>query len=767
MNFFIQNTKKYPAFYLFILTLIVCYFSIVKDKDVLIPTQKILIQGVILEKPTQHKNRYRTSLKIKKISFKTGNKRTGNEKTKNKKTENKKIFLNILNYRNNLNKNDEIFFETKLKNFRNFQNPNNFNYERYMREKGFWGYAYVKGEKIKIIYKAEIKTKHTQNIREKFSIFLDKNIKNKNTKSILKAITIGEKKEIDKNLREKFTKTGSSHLLAISGLHIGIIGFFSFVVALFFLKHLKILRDYAILRKTVLIFSILPILFYGTISGFSNPTQRAVIMAICFISGFILEKEYNVLNTLFLSAILILFINPYAIFSVSFQFSYIAVFFIIFGMKNFGFKTLQKTLFKRLSFKFLNFILVSFFAIMGTLPISMYYFHQFSTVGILSNIILIPLIGFFALPLSILSFLFLNISVKISTLLIILSGFFMDIAINVISFFANLPFPSINTIIPTIFEVMLFYMFFLLTMTLLKNTNKKKIFAFIFLVSIIFFDVGFWTYYRFFNPNLQVSIIDVKNGSASLIELPKTSKCILVDGGGFSNSNFDVGKNVIAPFLLGRKIKTIETIILSHPNADHLNGLLYIMKNFNVKKVISNNEKTDILTYKEFLNIIEKENIQHPLFNSIKRDFYENNVRFEIVHPRKNFLKKINKNNRIDLNNNSIVIKLSYNNSSILITGDIEKKAEKDILKLNEKKIKSTILISPHHGSNTSSTLSFLKKVNPKIIIVSSGKNIERGIAKAVFERYKKLGAKIYSTKDDGAIFIKIGKKDFRIETFK
>ena len=747
----LENIKKIPALYIFILLLPLLSIIInISEKSLeAIFYKKSTIEATLLKKPEIYKKQmYRTLVALEKVN---------NVKTKGN------IILNIYNYKNNLNKNDKIILTSKIIKFKNFKNPNNFKYKEYMYSKGIYGYSYTHSNNIKIVARHKNKNGFIDNFKKNFSLLLEKNIKDKNTKSVLKALTIGEKEGLSKELKTSFIKTGSGHLLAISGLHIGIVGYFFFILSLFFLKHISILRNYAILKKLSFFISAFPICLYSIISGLSPPTQRATIMALFFIFGFIFEKEQNILNIFFLSAIIILLINPYSIFSISFQFSYIAVFFIIFGIKRLRLKNSTPSLIKRYLYIFLNFMIVSLLAILSTLPLGIYYFHSFSTIGLLSNIILVPLIGFISLPCAILSLFFSALSSYISIFFMTISGFFIKLAINFILFLSNFNFVKVTSFIPTPLEIVLFYLIFILIITILKNRSRKKIITLSILLALLFIDISFWTYQRYFNPSLRISIIDVKNGSSSLIELPNSSESILIDGGGFANSNFDVGESVVAPFLLGKKIKTIETIILTHPDSDHLNGLIYILENFNVKNVISNNEMSSNKNYLKFLEIIKAKKINHLDFSNIKRDYYKNGVHFEIIHPQRNFLK----NNKYKItNNNSIVLKLSYKNNSILFTGDIEKKAEKEIERLNGKKIKSTILIAPHHGSNTSSSTSFLKKVAPKVIIVSSAKDFKRS-RKGVQKRYNKIKSKVYLTDKNGAIFIQFNnKKKFYISTF-
>ena len=137
--------------------------------------------------------------------------------------------------------------------------------------------------------------------------------------------------------------------------------------------------------------------------------------------------------------------------------------------------------------------------------------------------------------------------------------------------------------------------------------SRQKLLRIIALTTILvaIVDTGYWTYHRFWHKDLRVTVIDVGQGSAALVEMPKGYN-LLIDGGGFSgNSTFDVGARIVAPLLWHKKIRTVDTLILSHPNSDHLNGLLYIAEHFNVKQIWTNSQISNTLGFRKFMQITE------------------------------------------------------------------------------------------------------------------------------------------------------------------
>jgi competence protein ComEC len=259
-------------------------------------------------------------------------------------------------------------------------------------------------------------------------------------------------------------------------------------------------------------------------------------------------------------------------------------------------------------------------------------------------------------------------------------------------------------------------------------------------------------------------MIDVGHGNATLLELPQGA-CILVDGGGFFDHSFDVGRFVVAPFLWQKKIATIDYIVLSHPQADHLNGLLYIARNFNVREVWSNGQPGQTETYQTFLEILSEEDIPLVQLNRNSTPKIINGVRLDVLHPPTDFLSHAGSTPWSDPNNNSLVLKASFGETAFLFPGDIEAEAESELAIHAGNTLKSTILLAPHHGSCTSSTPVFLDRVQPNIVIFSARPNNRFRLPHPeVLNRYTMRNCKIFRTDQDGAIMITTDGKEVRIK---
>jgi competence protein ComEC len=266
-------------------------------------------------------------------------------------------------------------------------------------------------------------------------------------------------------------------------------------------------------------------------------------------------------------------------------------------------------------------------------------------------------------------------------------------------------------------------------------------------------DGFYWGYQRFWTDKLKITIIDVGHGNAGLLEIPG-GEVILIDGGGFSdNSVYDVGRRIVAPLLWRKKIRTVQTLILSHPNSDHLNGLIYIARRFHVKRLISNGEPADTRGYEEMTAVVREKGIQMPDYEDMERSWSTEGVTIDIPYPAPGFLEKRSLEPWRDENNNSLVVKVSLEGVSFLFPGDIETEGENELVEIAGDDLQSRVLVASHHGSRTSSTQPFLKAVNPEIIVVSSGYSDRYGALRPeVSERYQRLGAQVFTTPEHGAV---------------
>jgi competence protein ComEC len=686
-----------------------------------------------------------------------------------------------------LSKGDSVSFLARLRSIRNFNNPGSFDYERHMAFQHIWARSYVAAEKLSVRPRDKLSDRVAlfEDRRARVSEMIDASVMDtpgntQDVKAVSKALLIGDRKEISVSLREKFNRAGVGHLLAISGLHIGIVATAAFVIFRWIAAWFWPILWTGWTRKTAAILTFVPVLAYGFLAGMSPSTQRAVVMVSVFLLTLLFDRDQDLLNTICIAGMVILVINPPSLFSISFQLSFTAVLTIVYGMSLMR-PILQKRkgVWANLITKGFAFMAVTLFAMVGTAPLVMAYFNQISLIGIIVNVIAIPLVGFLAVPLGLSAVLIQVFSTSAASVCLQLSHWILEKAIWVIDYFSGLPFAALGTVTPSLVEISLFYLILIGIFHRLSARHQEKqselsvglrrgiAYGMILFAAIGWvLDTGYWIHQRFRHKDLRVMIFDVGQGSAALLELPG-GRNLLIDGGGFSdNAGFDTGKSIIAPYLLRNKIKTIHTLILTHPNSDHLNGLIYIAEHFNVKQVITNNESSPAKGYRLFVEMLEKHAIDTPRYRTLKQTTVFEGVRMEILYPPKDFLERTPREKWRDKNNNSLVVKVSYGRHAFLFPGDIMTLAEKALVAAAGENLKSTVLVSPHHGSDSSSTPLLMEQVDPEIVVISCGwMNRFRFPSENVVQRYESMGARVLRTDINGAVQIRTDGQEMKIRT--
>ena len=355
--------------------------------------------------------------------------------------------------------------------------------------------------------------------------------------------------------------------------------------------------------------------------------------------------------------------------------------------------------------------------------------------------------------------------------------FFVNVLIF-ISNFSNLSFSKIYVVTPKISLVLIIYIIFValnyiykiyhdrtLSITKIRFKNliaaykyrfiqhkekyKKKIIIILLSVILLF------SIFHFIPKNLKIYFLDVGQGDCTFIVTPK-NKTILIDGGGSTGSDFDVGESTLIPYILDRGYKKIDLMFISHFDQDHVGGLLTVLKELKVNRVCISKQEENSENYQKFLEIVKEKDIPATIVKLGDKIKIENSLYFDILWPQEDQITE----NRI--NNNAIVMKLNYNGFSCLFTGDIEKIAEDKMVSLYKDKfvLESDILKVAHHGSKTSTTDNFLELVNPKNCLIGVGKNNLFGHpSNEIVERLEKLDVKVYRTDINGEISIIVNNK--------
>ena len=466
-------------------------------------------------------------------------------------------------------------------------------------------------------------------------------------------------------------------------------------------------------------------------------------------------REQDIITSLSIATIITLIDNPFNLFSASMQLSYAGSLSIIIFNKIF----MEKE--DNIKNKIIKYIkasaLVSISANIFIIPIMAYNFNTISLTFVFSNLVASPvlcatiIIGLITI---IFSFLSINIAYLLGNILNVL----LLILIKISNFFSKISLSSITVVTPSIVNIIMYYI--ICSLVIYFHYTKKKISKKAIVIITIVIIITEMAIIVPIDNCLKIHFIDVNQGDSTLI-ITNRNKKILIDSGGMTaSSKFDIGENVLLPYLLDRRITKLDYVIISHFDSDHCQALETLIGKIKISKLIISKQPTISKEYKEIMNLAINNNIQIVVVKRGDKIQIDKCTYLGILHPSDKFLD----DGKGGLNANAIVCKIYFkvDNKYItaLFTGDIEKEAEIELEKIYGNKLSADILKVAHHGSKTSSDEKFLKYVNPKIALIGVGEDNNFGHPNGeVLERLKNIGAHIYRTDKMGEISIKIDKE--------
>ncbi|MBI3017511.1 MAG: DNA internalization-related competence protein ComEC/Rec2 [Deltaproteobacteria bacterium] len=489
--------------------------------------------------------------------------------------------------------------------------------------------------------------------------------------------------------------------------------------------------------------------FFYIFSGGAIPILRASLMALSFSVSLWYSRPTQGFYSLCWSLALILNFFPWSLLDPSFQLSFVATAGLLALTTFFTSKN------------FLGLLVVTpLVAFIVTAPLILYHFYRISLISLVSNLLGVPYVTFLLLPLSFGITAAFFICPMVALWLMVLFEPLARFFVWGVHLFSSFPWSSFYLSSPTPLEIFIYYGFLIfISYSLFCRRYDRVLKGFVLGMSVLSLSFGLSIYLKHKDLRLKVSFLSVGQGDSSLIELPH-GKTVLVDGGGLWGS-FDIGERVVGPYLLRKRIRRLDAIILSHSDFDHSGGLAFILKHFNVGQIWLSQWQAPTKTFYETLALAEKYQVPCYLLSAEHASLYVGGTRFQFLNPQNSFLNEGAATQRT--NNLSLVFKMTHKNFSVLFTGDIEKEIEEELLL---KDIHATILKVPHHGSKTSSSYPFLKKVSPSLAVMSLGvQNRYHFPHGAVLKRYEALKIPIWRTDEKGTLQIQTDGFDYQCLT--
>ncbi len=613
-----------------------------------------------------------------------------------------------------LQANDQWHLRVTLKRNNGYQNLGGFDYEQWLFYKQIDATGYVRSSINNKLIKPNNGlsiNKFRQNIKQTLSKFLNK----LQFGGVLNALVIGDRTLISEYNWALFKATNTTHLSVISGLHIGLISGFVFLFTGFLWRQCAkcTLRAPALVIGSY--FGLISALIYALIAGFSIPTQRAFIMAgVVFLS--IIFRRYHTIWQLYgMALLLVLIINPLSIFSVGFWLSFYVVAIIIYGASQ-----------HKNRHWIVRLIYIQLLISLATMPLIAWFFNSGSILSPIANLVAIPIFSFISTPFALIGAISAHLQLPLlATLSFDIANQSLIILSVLLEYLQSFNFNQWHYTQVSSAEMLLLIITILIT--ILPSALKLRRIAIVLLLLIIFHPSE-----KITKGSAVVTILDVGQGLANVVRTQNHT--LLFDTGSDYPSGFNMGDAVVIPYLRSKQIQYLDKIIISHGDNDHIGGLNSVLKAFNVLEI-----HTSVPNKIQATTTLCKKG----------RHWIWDDVLFEILNSDDNFKD----------NNASCVLKISTHSHSVLLSSDIEKKAEKYLISTQKDKLPSNILISPHHGSKTSSSDEFLEALSPKWVVVSSGyKNRFNHPAKVVVNRYKNHNINILNTSCSGQIEIFLGK---------
>ena len=584
------------------------------------------------------------------------------------------------------------------------RNPGEFDYGKYLALNDIQGVVEVKGlDNVRVGGEMDGNSFQawTYSVQQNLYRIIDR-LHSSRHAGFLKGIIFGYRADISSEVKQSFMDTGTIHILAVSGSNV------AFVAAIFF----SILGFFRLPRKAVGGVAILGLVAYMLITGSSASVVRATIMAIVLLCGTLFERKADIYNSISVAALILLLWNTNTLFDVGFQLSFAAVISIVY------FYPRLESLIKKIPKRFeevkgvdtvLKLFAVSLAAQLGTVPFTAYYFGRVSIISLVANIPVVPISGLNTF-IGAAEIMFYPISPWIAKLYAAVNDFLVWFLLGFVKQAASVPFAY--------FEAWHFSAVFVIGYYILVigifNLNLPRVRAWLLIIVLTLSNYVLYSNIWFLiHPKCTVTIIDIGQGDAILIEFPN-NKRILIDAGPLSQK-FDAGEHTVVPFLKRKGISKLDYLLITHPHIDHFGGAGSVLKLLRIDTIMMASFTMSNHQVKDVLEIAEARHTGEKIVRTGSRVYIDSNARVYVLHPDSNHIAEKNPNN------SSVVVKIIYGNSSIMLVGDAEVVTEQRMMPRYGAFLSSDILKAGHHGSITSSSEEFLKIVNPRIALISVG----------------------------------------------
>ncbi|MCP3670368.1 MAG: DNA internalization-related competence protein ComEC/Rec2 [Gammaproteobacteria bacterium] len=604
----------------------------------------------------------------------------------------------------------------RLKQPHGFMNPGGFDYEGWLFQHGIRATGYVRtSTRNRVLGQAgglvNIQ-RWRQHIRDKINALSP----DAAGAALLNALVIGDRAGIKRQHWQLFTNTGTSHLIAISGLHIGIVAGLAF----FLMRRLWIYSETVTLRlpaqHAATIAALIAAAIYAAMAGFAIPTQRALIMLIVFSLGFLLRRPARPERVLATALLLVVIWDPLVVLSAGFWLSFGAVAAILYGFMG----RIGKIGWIR------QWGRVQWLVALALAPVLLALSLQISLLAPLVNLIAVPLFSFLVVPMALLSVVLLYLFEPMAVPVLELVGWLLITGMSGLGYISEIPFTTWSG---SELPVWVWIPAFLGVMLLLSpSAVPARWLGVVFLAPLVSL-----------RPNLpapgaaQITVLDVGQGLAVVVRT--RHHALVYDLGPKFSDGFDAGSAVVLPFLRQAGVGRVDLLILSNGDMDHQGGLSGVLDQVEIGLILSGEP--------------QRIEVEVELCRT-GQNWNWNGVEFRMLHPKQH--------EKWSGNNSSCVLQIEVAGKRVLVPGDIHAEVEQYLVVESSELLKSDLVVIPHHGSKSSSSPGFIRAVSPSYAVVSTGYRNRYGFPNPeVLRRWHGTGAEVLNTVEFGAVEVSIG----------
>ena len=604
-------------------------------------------------------------------------------------------------------------FAVKLKRPHGSLNPGGFDYERWLFTEGVGATGYIRPSPKPVLLGRDSAWTSMAVWRQSITDRLSQTLSDRPNIALIKALTIGDGSTITHNQWDVFRKTGTTHLVVISGSHVGL------VAGLVYFLVLKLWAWTGLLtwspHRAGAVAALLSAIFYAGLAGFSVPAQRSVIMLAIVLLAIVLQRNTRPFNTLAVALIAVLALDPLAVLSAGFWLSFLAVSVIVYAIAG----RLGKTGYV------LEIIKINWATSVGLAPLLLLFFQQVSLISPLANFIAVPVISLLVVPFSLLAVLVMFVSPLIANKLFMIVEATLQGLWWLLARLAELPFATINHAQPSVWVLVFAIPGILLLLAPVGMPSR-------WLSLVMFLPLVFTASDKPETGDIKLTLLDVGQGLSAVVQT--ANHWLVYDTGAKFSTESDLGQSVLLPFLRLQGAGKIDKLIISHGDNDHIGGAVSLMLGIPVEQVLT--------------SVPRQLSDYSPVMCEAGQSWTWDKVRFTLLSPQHAFVSE---------NDNSCVLKIQSEQGNVLLTGDIEALAESWLVETYGNNLKANVLIAPHHGSKTSSTPKFLQAIQPEYVLIPSGYRNQFGHPhRDVLARYKQIKAKWLNSAESGAITIKV-----------